>query len=60
MGKSGIKTAENENVITLTLSRGLNESENDLLMNRTKDLEQRLGMKVIVIPFSTDSVDGEE
>lgn len=60
MDKLGMKASEKDNVITITTSRELNESENDLLMKRMKELEQRLGMKVIVIPFSTDAVDGEE
>jgi hypothetical protein len=59
MDQPGMETAEKDNVITLTINRMLNESENDLLMKRMKEMERQLSMKIVVIPFSMDVAEGE-
>jgi hypothetical protein len=55
----GVETAEKGNTIFLKVNRSLTKSEHDLLMKRMEEQERLTGMKIIVIPFSVDHVDGE-
>lgn len=57
---AGAETAEKDNVILFKCNRSLGKPEHDLLMQRMEEQEKRTGMKIIVIPFSVDHVEGDE
>ncbi|KLU66751.1 hypothetical protein DEAC_c14190 [Desulfosporosinus acididurans] len=45
---------QKDNVIIVKANRRLTQDENDLLIKRMEEQEKRIGMKILVIPYSVD------